>query len=46
LRILFVCGYSDTTAIEKAVGKTPLLHKPFRPAEFAAAMRADCPPSS
>jgi len=40
LRILFVSGYSDTSAIEKAVGKTALLQKPFRPAEFAAAVRS------
>ena len=40
LRILFVSGYSDTSAIEGAVGKTSLLHKPFRPAEFAAAVRS------
>lgn len=40
LRILFVSGYSDTSAIEKAVGKAALLHKPFRPAEFAAAVRS------
>jgi signal transduction histidine kinase len=40
LRILFVSGYSDTTAIEKAVGRATLLHKPFRPAEFAAAVRS------
>jgi signal transduction histidine kinase len=40
LRILFVSGYSDTSAIERAVGKAALLHKPFRPAEFAAAVRA------
>jgi signal transduction histidine kinase len=40
LRILFVSGYSDTAALEKAVGKTALLHKPFRPAEFAAAVRS------
>jgi CheY-like chemotaxis protein len=39
LRILFVSGYSDTAALEKAVGKTPLLHKPFRPGEFASAVR-------
>jgi CheY-like chemotaxis protein len=38
--ILFVSGYSDTSAIENAVGKTPLLQKPFRPAEFAAAVRS------
>ena len=40
LRILIVSGYSDTSAIERAVGKTALLHKPFRPAEFAAAVRS------
>jgi len=46
LRILFVSGYSDTSAIERAVGKATLLHKPFRPAEFAAAVRSslDGPP--
>jgi DNA-binding response OmpR family regulator/two-component sensor histidine kinase len=40
LRILFVSGYSNTSAIENAVGKTALLHKPFRPAEFASAVRS------
>jgi len=40
LRILFVSGYSDTSAIEKAVGKITLLRKPFRPAEFASAVRS------
>jgi nitrogen-specific signal transduction histidine kinase/CheY-like chemotaxis protein len=40
LRILFVSGYSDTSAIERAAGKAALLHKPFRPAEFAAAVRS------
>lgn len=40
LRILFVSGYSDTSAIERAAGKAVLLHKPFRPAEFAAAVRS------
>ena len=46
LRILFVSGYSDTSAIERAVGKAALLHKPFRPAEFVAAVRSslDSPP--
>jgi CheY-like chemotaxis protein len=39
-RILFVSGYSDTSAIERAVGKATMLHKPFRPAEFAAAVRS------
>jgi CheY-like chemotaxis protein len=47
LRILFVSGYSDTSAIERAAGRAALLHKPFRPAEFAAAVRSslDAPPS-
>jgi signal transduction histidine kinase len=40
LRILFVSGYSDTSAIANAVGDVLLLHKPFRPAEFAAAVRS------
>jgi CheY-like chemotaxis protein len=40
MRILFVSGYSDTSAIENAVGKATLLHKPFRPAEFATAVRS------
>jgi signal transduction histidine kinase len=46
LRILFVSGYPDTSAIEQAVGKAALLRKPFRPAEFAAAVRSslDGPP--
>jgi CheY-like chemotaxis protein len=39
LRILFVSGYSDTAALERAVGKAALLHKPFRPGEFASAVR-------
>jgi len=46
LRILFVSGYSDTSAIERAVGRTALLHKPFRPAEFAAAVRSSLDGSS
>jgi DNA-binding response OmpR family regulator/two-component sensor histidine kinase len=40
LRILFVSGYSDTSAIENAVGNAALLRKPFRPVEFAAAVRS------
>jgi signal transduction histidine kinase len=39
LPILFVSGYSDTSAIEEAVGKALLLRKPFLPAEFATAVR-------
>jgi DNA-binding response OmpR family regulator len=37
--ILFFSGYADTAALEAAVGKAPLLRKPFRPSELAAAIR-------
>jgi DNA-binding response OmpR family regulator/anti-sigma regulatory factor (Ser/Thr protein kinase) len=37
--ILFVSGFADTGSLEAAVGKAPLLRKPFRPAELAAAVR-------
>lgn len=40
LPILFVSGYADTAALEAAVGKAPLLRKPFRPSELAAAIRS------
>ncbi len=39
LKILFLSGYADTAVLEAAVGRAPLLHKPFRPAELAAAVR-------
>ena len=39
LRILVVSGFSDSGALEAAIGKTPLLRKPFRPVELAAAVR-------
>jgi len=39
LRILFVSGYADSSALEAAVGTTPLLRKPFRPIELASAVR-------
>jgi len=39
LKILFASGYADTAALEAAVGDSVLLHKPFRPAELAAAVR-------
>jgi hypothetical protein len=38
--ILSVSGCPDTSAIENAIGKAPLLRKPFRPAELAAAERS------
>jgi CheY-like chemotaxis protein len=37
--ILFFSGYADTAALESAVGKAPLLRKPFRPSELATAIR-------
>lgn len=37
--ILFFSGYADTRALEAAVGEAPLLRKPFRPSELAAAIR-------
>jgi signal transduction histidine kinase len=39
LKILFLSGYAETAVLESAVGQAPLLHKPFRPAELAAAVR-------
>jgi CheY-like chemotaxis protein len=39
VRILFVSGYADSSALEAAVGTTPLLRKPFRPIELASAVR-------
>jgi DNA-binding response OmpR family regulator/nitrogen-specific signal transduction histidine kinase len=39
LKILFLSGYADTAILEAAVEGAPLLHKPFRPAELAAAVR-------
>ena len=38
--ILFVSGFADTQVLEEAVGNAPLLHKPFLPAELAAAVRS------
>jgi signal transduction histidine kinase len=40
LRVLFISGYADSAALERAVGTAKLLRKPFRPAELAAAVRA------
>jgi len=40
LPILFFSGYADTAALEAAVGKAPLLRKPFRPNELATAIRS------
>jgi signal transduction histidine kinase len=38
--ILFISGFADTEALRSAVGTAPLIHKPFRPAELAAAVRS------
>ena len=40
LRILFLSGFADTGALDAAVGKAPLLRKPFRPLELAAAVQS------
>ncbi len=39
-RILFVSGFADSDALEVAIGAAPLLRKPFRPSELAAAVRS------
>jgi len=38
--ILFISGFPDSEVLERAVGTAPLLRKPFRPAQLAAAVRA------
>ena len=40
LRILFISGFSDSAALESAVGDARLLRKPFRPGDLGAAVRA------
>ena len=40
LKILFLSGFADSEALTTAVGEAPLLHKPFRPIELAAAVRS------
>jgi DNA-binding response OmpR family regulator/nitrogen-specific signal transduction histidine kinase len=40
LKILFLSGFADSDALENAVGAAPLLRKPFRPIELAAAVRS------
>jgi signal transduction histidine kinase len=39
LRMLFLSGFADTGALETAIGTAPLLRKPFRPIELAAAVQ-------
>ena len=39
LKILFLSGYANSAVLEAAVEQAPLLHKPFRPSELAAAVR-------
>jgi signal transduction histidine kinase len=38
--ILFMSGFADAEALRSAVETAPLIHKPFRPAELAAAVRS------
>jgi signal transduction histidine kinase len=38
--ILFISGFADTEALRSAVETAPLIHKPFHPAELAAAVRS------
>jgi signal transduction histidine kinase len=40
LRVLFISGFSDSAALESAVGNARLLRKPFRPGDLGAAVRA------
>ncbi|HEY1982657.1 MAG TPA: response regulator [Xanthobacteraceae bacterium] len=40
LKILFLSGFADSEALEVALGGAPLLRKPFRPLELAAAVRS------
>jgi DNA-binding response OmpR family regulator/nitrogen-specific signal transduction histidine kinase len=40
LKILFLSGFADSEALETALGGAPLLRKPFRPLELAAAVRS------
>ncbi len=40
LKVLFLSGYANSAALEGAVGAAPLLRKPFRPAELAAAVQS------
>jgi signal transduction histidine kinase len=40
LRILFISGFSDSAALESAVGDAHLLRKPFRPGDLGVAVRS------
>jgi CheY-like chemotaxis protein len=40
LRILFMTGYADASALDRDVPDQPVIKKPFRMAEFSAAVRA------
>ena len=37
---IILSGFADSDALENAVGAAPLLRKPFRPIELAAAVRS------
>ena len=38
LPVLFISGYADTDALDKAVGDAPVLRKPFKAADLAEAV--------
>ena len=40
VRILFVSGYADDEVLKAFGDATPILRKPFRPAELAAIVRS------
>jgi DNA-binding response OmpR family regulator len=40
LPVLFVSGFADSRVLSSAVGAAPVLRKPFRPAQLAAAVRS------
>jgi CheY-like chemotaxis protein len=40
LHVLFVSGFSDSNALAQAVGQAPLLRKPFKAIDLAAAVRS------
>jgi DNA-binding response OmpR family regulator/anti-sigma regulatory factor (Ser/Thr protein kinase) len=44
--ILFCSGFADSEILDRAVGPAPILRKPFRPAQLAAAIRSALAPSA
>ncbi len=39
LPLIFMSGYADSNALQASLGEAPFLHKPFLPADLAAAVR-------